>query len=302
MKALLLLGITAVITPPAFAEEAPLELGRPNATPITIERKLDPPPVDPTIKPKKVRKVKKAAETVGAATTPVTTPTPSPTPAGPPPAAAPGATATTTPAPVETPAATPPAATATTAAPVTTPPPATPAPGGKKKKTSANAESVTQTKEGGEKPVSLRHRALLNFRFANIWAIRNRTNTGSFIGSWDPVIQPWKRFNFGVSLGVTQFESETVAGRSADTFLVFEYGVSASYYLSRIFLPELVIGAQTWNESGASSTDPLIAVNLNFLFKKRPFGYLDRVYGGFGSLQVSGGSTNILRGGIGLRF
>lgn len=103
-------------------------------------------------------------------------------------------------------------------------------------------------------------------------------------------------------MGVTQFESENVAGLSADSFLVYEYGASVSYYVSRIFLPELVIGQQMWNEASGSTSNLLVAFNGNLLFRKRPFGYLDRAYVGLGSLQMNGGSTNIFRAGIGVRF
>ncbi len=299
----------------ALAQEgdnAPLELGRPSATPIKIKRTppppppdLEPPPQEAVKKRKIVKKKKLKKETIAApqpqpaepaAVAPTPTPTPAPAPA-PAPSPAPVVAAPAAPSPTVTP----PAVTSPTVNKTvnTKPAPQVQAPVATSKKVNPVGEAVlTATKS----ETSLRQRALLNFRVANIWALRNRTNSGSFMIGWDPVILPWKRFNFGTTLGVTQFQSESVAGRSADNFFVYEYGVSTSYYLSRVFLPELVIGGQTWAEDGGSTSSLLIALNANFLFKRRQFKFVDRAYFGMGSLQVSGGSTNIFRAGIGLRF
>jgi hypothetical protein len=160
-----------------------------------------------------------------------------------------------------------------------------------------HAEVTERTAKSGRK------RALSNFRIANIWAVRGTTNSGSFLLGWDPVLFPYKRFNFGLSLGATKFESEALPGHATESFFVYEYGFATSYYMSRTFLPELVIGAQTWKESEKATTNLLVLANANFMFRKRPLGgNLDRIYGGYGMLATSGGMTNIIRVGIGFRF
>jgi len=290
MKVLVLTSLAALVALPAFAQDAdnaPLELGRPNAQPIQVEKTLPPPTPPPSLAPPpgmqqpKKRVVKKAAPN-GAAPVAGATSAPAPTTtAAPGISAAPSVAAPTTPA-------------APGAAPV--------APVRKSRRRVAPVVAGGETVAQPAPSSGVRHPSYLNFRFANIWAIRNRTNSGSFIVGWDPVIIPWKRFNFGATLGVTEFESEQVTGLAAKSFTVFEYGAAMSYYASRVFLPELVIGAQTWNEPGKSGTHPLIAFNGNLLFRHRPFGVLDRAYVGFGSLQVSGGSTNLFRAGVGFRF
>jgi hypothetical protein len=148
-----------------------------------------------------------------------------------------------------------------------------------------------------------RRQALLNFRTASIYARKKSTSTGSFIVGWDPVILPYKRFNFGLSLGITRFESESLPTQSAANFFVYEYGVASSYYVSRTFLPELIVGMQTWKESNKATSNLFIAGNANFLFRRRPMrGHLDRLYLGYGMLGTTGGATHILRAGIGFRF
>lgn len=172
----------------------------------------------------------------------------------------------------------------------------------KNRRTASETPEPVPSIENQPKPsLSGRKKSLSNVRFGNIWAMKNGTKSGSFIASWDPVLFPYKRWNFGFTLGATKFERESLPSLPAEPFWVYEYGVTASYYLSRHLLPEVVLGQQIWNDVERTN-NMLLAVNLNYVFKERPYRVIDRLYVGYANVSMDGGTTTVVRGGIGFRF
>lgn len=165
----------------------------------------------------------------------------------------------------------------------------------------APTQAAAERRHHSAPPGSGRKKALSNARVTNIWAVKGSTKTGSFMASWNPVLYPYQRWNFGLAVGATIFESEAVSGKPSDTFWVYEYGASVSYYVSRRFLPEVIIGAQTWNDADITNHF-MLAANANFLFRERPYRVLDRVVIGYGMLNMDTGNTHIFRAGLGFRF
>jgi hypothetical protein len=145
-----------------------------------------------------------------------------------------------------------------------------------------------------------RRKILPKFKTAMIWVVKKKTNAGSFIFSWDPLIYPNKRWNFGYNLGVTQFESESVGTFEPERIWVSEYSATASYYITRRHLPEVFIGGQIWHDHGVKN-HLMIGVNMNWIVPRR-FLKVDRIYLGSALMELDGTMSSVFRGGFGFRF
>jgi len=127
---------------------------------------------------------------------------------------------------------------------------------------------------------------LTDLRAGGIYVTNSNGNSGSGIVSWNPSYVIDESWSVGANVGVS-----SIKGKANKSLLLTDFGISAGYKIDPTWSVELGAGSQTWTDVAAAST---ITLNGLYSFGAAPlFGYFDRAYAGFTSVDQKAATTEV---------